>query len=391
MIFHRYGPYHCARMRAFAARGPAVAIEVVRKDTTYQWDLVDYSQDFRRVTLFPELMADEPRVGDLRRRLYRCLETEKPRAVAIPGWSTPYAFLALWWCLKTSTPAVLMSESTVLDRRRTFLGEAVKRRLLCLYRAALVGGRRQTEYVNLLGFPELAVVPGYAVVDNAHFGRLQVGGEAGPDTRQSFLVCCRFVRKKNLPRLLEGYARYRQEAGSAAWGLVLAGEGPEGDKVAEAIRTLRVDDSVCLAGFVQYDELPALYGGAGAFILPSACDEQWGLVVNEAMAAGLPALVSNRCGCAPDLVEEGRNGFTFDPYDAEELARLMLRVSSMSEDGRAAMGQASREIISRWTPETFATNLMKAVQIALNAPQPKATVVGRALLWVLIHRPRAFL
>ena len=119
--------------------------------------------------------------------------------------------------------------------------------------------------------------------------------------------------------------------------------------------------------------------------------EQWGLVVNEAMAAGLPALVSNRCGCAPDLVEEGRNGFTFDPYDAEELARLMLRVSSMSEDGRAAMGQASREIISRWTPETFATNLMKAVQIALNAPQPKATVVGRALLWVLIHRPRAFL
>ena len=180
VIFHRYGPYHCARMRAFAARGPAVAIEVVRKDTTYQWDLVDYSQDFRRVTLFPELMADEPRVGDLRRRLYRCLETEKPRAVAIPGWSTPYAFLALWWCLKTSTPAVLMSESTVLDRRRTFLVRRLSEGCSACTGRPWWGGDARPKYVNLLGFPELAVVPGYAVVDNAHFGRLQVGGEAGP-------------------------------------------------------------------------------------------------------------------------------------------------------------------------------------------------------------------
>ena len=389
VIFYRYGPYHCARLRTLSALGPAVAVEVVRKDTIYQWDVVDCSPGFRRVTLFPEPMADQPRVGDLRRRLYRCLESEQARAVVIPGWSTPYALLALSWCLKTSTPAVLMADSTVFDKRRTFLGERIKRKLLCLYLAALVGGSHQTEYLNHLGFPELAVFPGYDVVDNAHFGRLQPGGEANRGARQSFLVSCRFVRKKNLARLLEGYARYRQGAGSAAWGLVLAGDGPERDKVTEAMRMLNLDDSVCLAGFVQYDGLPALYGRAGAFILPSASDEQWGLVVNEAMAAGLPVLVSNRCGCAPDLVQEGRNGFTFDPYKTEELARLMLRVSSMSGDERAAMGQASREIISRWTPETFATNLMKAVEIALTAPRPKATLVDKALLWALIHRPRA--
>jgi glycosyltransferase involved in cell wall biosynthesis len=151
---------------------------------------------------------------------------------------------------------------------------------------------------------------------------------------------------------------------------------------------LGLDGSVRLPGFVQYDGLRALYARAGAFILPSVSDP-WGLVVNEAMAAGLPVLVSNRCGCAPDLVEEGRNGFTFDPYDIEGLARLMLRMSSMSDAERAAMGQASREIIRRWTPETFATNLMKVVEVALAAPRPKATLLDKLLLWALIHRPRA--
>jgi hypothetical protein len=85
----------------------------------------------------------------------------------------------------------------------------------------------------------------------------------------------------------------------------------------------------------------------------------------------------------------GRNGFTFDPYETEELVRLTLRVSSLSENELATMGQASREIISRWTPETFATNLVKAAEVAMAAPRPKATVFDKALLWALIQRTRA--
>jgi glycosyltransferase involved in cell wall biosynthesis len=386
VIFERFGPYHCARLRALAAQGPAVAIEVFRKDTTYQWDVVDDSQGFRRVTLFPEPMAGQPPLGDLHRRLHRCLANEQPRVVAIPGWSAPYARLALSWCLKTHTPAVLMSESTALDRRRTFLGERIKGKLLCLYQAALAGGSRQTQYLRYLGLPKTAVFPGYDVVDNSHFGRCQPGREAWAGPRESFLVCCRFIPEKNLLRLFQAYARYRRTAGSTAWELVIAGDGPEGDRVGGAIKTLHLTGSVRFVGFVQYEGLPAFYGEAGGFILPSV-SETWGLVVNEAMAAGLPVLVSNRCGCAPDLVEEGRNGFTFNPYDTEELARLMLRVSSMTKDERAAMGQASREIISRWTPETFATNLIKAVEVAMAAPRPKATLLDEALLSALIHRP----
>jgi len=389
VIFHRYGPYHCARLRAVARRGPAIGIEIVRKDAIYQWDVIERPDGFRRVTLFPEIEGNQPSLGQLRRRLYSCLDSEQPRAVAIPGWSAPYALLALSWCLHTATPAVLMSDSTRLDKPRPFVAERVKRRLLRLYSAALVGGSRHIHYCRELGFPETALRVGVDVVDNAHFTHLQPGGEAGQTALRSFLVCCRLVPVKNLPRLLEAYARYRRAAGSTSWDLVIAGDGPARDKLAGLMTALHLNGSVRLAGFVQYDELPALYARAGAFILPSV-SEPWGLVVNEAMASGLPVLVSNRCGCAPDLVEVGRNGFTFDPYDTEQLAGIMLRISTMSDAERAAMGQASREIIGRWTPETFAANLMKAVEVALAVARPKATLLDRALLSALIYRPRTF-
>ena len=103
------------------------------------------------------------------------------------------------------------------------------------------------------------------------------------------------------------------------------------------------------------------------------------------MAAGLPVLVSNRCGCAPDLVEEGRNGYTFDPYDVDALAGLMRKIAADGCD-REAMGQASREIIARWTPQTFAENLCKTAEAALNAPRPQANLLDKALLWALMWR-----
>ena len=81
-------------------------------------------------------------------------------------------------------------------------------------------------------------------------------------------------------------------------------------------------EDVLLPGFKQYPELPLYYGLAGAFVLPSLT-EPWGLVVNEAMAAGLPVVVSDRCGCASDLVRPGENGFAFDPCDIEQLAALL--------------------------------------------------------------------
>ena len=124
-----------------------------------------------------------------------------------------------------------------------------------------------------------------------------------------------------------------------------------------------------MPGFKQYGELPLYYANAGAFVHASTT-EQWGLVVNEAMASGLPVLVSERCGCAPDLVETGRNGYTFDPHDVDALARLMLDMASDACD-RAAMGRASREIVARWSPATFAEGFGGPSVAALDAPLPR--------------------
>jgi glycosyltransferase involved in cell wall biosynthesis len=139
-----------------------------------------------------------------------------------------------------------------------------------------------------------------------------------------------------------------------------------------------------LPGFKQYDELPAYFGLAGAFAHASTT-EQWGLVANEAMASGLPVLVSNRCGCAQDLVQEGVNGFTFDPCDIEQLAKLMLRVSD-SQFPISDFGAASRRIISSWGPERFANGLRDAVTTALKNPRPNFGVLDRLLLWLLLQR-----
>ncbi len=105
------------------------------------------------------------------------------------------------------------------------------------------------------------------------------------------------------------------------------------------------------------------------------------------MAAGLPVLVSNRCGCARDLVREGVNGFTFDPFDVEELARRMYDLAHGNVD-RAAMGRASREIIAGWGPERFADGLARAVEVALSVPRPRAGWADRAILRALIRLRR---
>jgi len=226
-----------------------------------------------------------------------------------------------------------------------------------------------------------------------------------------FLASARFIEKKNLPRLIEAYARYREKSGklkteklkagklglevsacqqvslsaSSPWPLVLLGDGPLSSDLRRLISGLSLVDFVHLPGFKQYPELPAYYANAGAFIHASTT-EQWGLVVNEAMASGLPVLVSNRCGCAKDLVQEGVNGFTFDPYNVEQLANLMVQISAFQIVRLSAFGAESARIIANWGPERFASGLKAAMEKALEVGPMKASLVQRLILKLLLAR-----
>ncbi len=104
------------------------------------------------------------------------------------------------------------------------------------------------------------------------------------------------------------------------------------------------------------------------------------------MANGLPVLVSNRCGCAPDLVLEGRNGYTFDPFDVQAIAEAMSRMAGSSSDQLNLMGQESRRIIANWGPDRFGRALQAAAEGAVRVGARRATWVNRLLLRLLMTR-----
>jgi glycosyltransferase involved in cell wall biosynthesis len=167
---------------------------------------------------------------------------------------------------------------------------------------------------------------------------------------QYFLYVGRLSGEKNVDGLLTEWTRYREQGG--AWSLVIVGAGPEtGPLKAIASASVFAKD-IYFAGHRTFRELPSFYALAECFVLPST-REPWGLVVNEAMASGLPVLVSSRCGCAEDLVESGKNGFVFDPSKEGALATLLTRMESLEPSALNRMRIRSLEIIENYTPEAF--------------------------------------
>ena len=251
--------------------------------------------------------------AELRRAFWSALEQTNPDVVAVNGWNNFGSLIAANCCLRRGIPMVVMSESSRQDEPRTWWKEVIKRRIVGLYSAALVGGQRHVEYLVELGMPRERVFTGYDVVDNDYFGRctaeiqnskFEFRNKRGLPENY-FLASARFIEKKNLSSLIEAYAEYRRRSEIAAkvpWDLVVLGDGPLRETLNTQLSTLNLNEHVHLPGFKPYDELPVYYALANAFVHASTT-EQWGLVVNEAIASGLPVIVSDRCGCVPELVQ----------------------------------------------------------------------------------------
>jgi glycosyltransferase involved in cell wall biosynthesis len=285
-----------------------------------------------------------------------------------------------------------MSETNGHDSPSTWWKEAIKRAFVAHCGAALVGGAWHRDYLTSLGMSPGKVLDGYDVVDNRHF---QTGAEAARKdpgrTRASlnlpsdyFLACARFEPKKNLHRLIEGYGAYVRQIGPHPWKLVIAGDGLLRPELEELTRGQRLEDQVLFRGAVDYQELPAFYGLAKAFVHASTT-EQWGLVVNEAMAAGLPVLVSQRCGCVSELVKDGNNGFTFDPWKVDEITEKLLQMHS-NPLMLQSMSEQSLDLIMNWGPERFARNLQRATQLAADYAPLNRMSLSTAVVQLLAFR-----
>jgi 1,2-diacylglycerol 3-alpha-glucosyltransferase len=387
VVFHHIGPYHHARLNAAADRLSVTGIEWSAKGYD-AWGAAETPARYAKISLFSEA-ADAYPASRRRREAFRwALEQANPDVVAVNGWNNFGSLAAADCCVRLRTPMLVMAESAREDEPRSWWKEAIKKQIVDLYSAALVGGQRHAEYLVELGMPRDRIFIGYDVVDNVYFARraLEIRNSKS-ETREKyalpgnyFLASARFIEKKNLPRLISAYAEYRQRsevAGSAPSDLVLLGDGPLRKTLNSQLSTLNLQAHVHLPGFKQYDELPVYYALAKAFVHASTT-EQWGLVVNEAIASGLPVIVSERCGCVPELVNG--NGFTFDPFDEQELAARLLEMASLSEDDLQRFAEASRRIAGRFGPERFAEGLERAASTAINVTQKRFGAVGQTLL-----------
>src|SRR6266550_2214129 len=386
VVFHHIGPYHHARLNAATDRLSVTGIEWSARG--YEaWGAPDSAARYQKISLFPEATDDHPQKSDLRRAFWSALEQTNPDVVAVNGWNNFGSLITADCCVRRAIPMIVMSESARQDEPRTRWKEMIKRRIVNLYSAALVGGQRHVEYLVELGMPVDRIFSGYDVVDNKYFcQRAEEVRSQKSEVREKyrlpenyFLASARFIEKKNLPRLIRAYAEYRETpelSGSAPWDLVLLGDGPLRETLNSQLSTLNLHPHVHLSGFKRYDELPVYYALAKAFVHASTT-EQWGLVVNEAVASGLPVIVSDRCGCVPELVNG--NGFTFDPFDEQELVERLSQIASLSDDERKSLSDASYGISANFAPKRFGEGLEQAARLALNRPR-KASLIGRALM-----------
>jgi glycosyltransferase involved in cell wall biosynthesis len=377
ICFTNFGPYHLARLRALAGRlrrdgDCLIAYEMASTERMYPWQSPRQTEPFDWITFFPNRVLESLTASECAAAIAAALNRDQPDAVGVVGYARPESMAAARWTRRNRHSAILMSESQAIDRPRTWWRERIKRRRLRKFDAALVGGPRHRDYLIDLGMSADRIALGYNAVDNAfyqgraNFWHNHAEGRQGLPASPYFLTVCRFAPEKNLIRLIDAFALYRDQAGpDHSWDLVLCGDGPQAGLIDTAIKRGGHAGSIHRPGFLQADTLTRWYAHAGAFVLPSL-SEPWGLVVNEAASSGLPLLVSNRSGCAPTLVPEHlkTTGAQFDPLDTEEMCQKLTWISSLLPAERQTMGLRAAELVSAWGPERFAQGTLEALELA---------------------------
>jgi len=291
----------------------------------------------------------------------------KPDVILCGGYSYLASWVALGWARKHAVPFLLWSESNQQDQRRGFLvTEFLKRQFLRRCDRFVVPGQSAGEYLSKLNIPEDRISIAPNAVDNCLFGvAADVARKKAGELRNAlglpsryYLFVGRLVREKGIFDLLTAYQRISHDLRSQI-GLVFVGDGPCKSELQQKASEI-TGGSIRVVDFVQRDELGAFYGLAETFVLPTYTDT-WGMVVNEAMACGLPVIVSNAAGCAADLVRENWNGLSVKAGDIDGLSSAMTRLGQ-DVNLRQQMEANSAAQILGYSPEVWATSVDAAVR-----------------------------
>jgi glycosyltransferase involved in cell wall biosynthesis len=289
-------------------------------------------------------------------------------ALLLLGWQTLAHVQILRAAWQIGLPVILRGESTLQRGSAGGLRASARRTVWLplrqrLYGAAfarvdafLVIGSRNRDYYRSFGVPDEKMFWAPYAVDNDWFTfpdddrtaareRIRSRLAVGPDT---FLVAssAKLIERKRPLDLVDAVASLR-DRGVDAHALFI-GDGEERAAIEQRATSRGIRSAVTIAGFVNQRELPSWYAAADTLVLPSDSRETWGLVVNEAMAAGLPVVVSDAAGCSPDLVRAGENGFTYVCGDVAELADRLASMVALGPEGRSEFGIRSRDIVTQF-------------------------------------------
>ncbi len=340
----------------------------------YDWTIVRESRD-----------ADDFSTGSYRgldvAGIGAAIEQTVPDVLLVPGWYSITLTRAIGWARVRGIPVVYRGDTnneTAPRGWRAPLWHLKTRGLLALYSSYLAVGRRSREYLTSHGASPPRIYASRAAVDNEAFAasaaphlqptaRLAARQRLGANPSDFVVLFTGKLEARKRP--LDGV---RAVAGLGPHAvLAIAGSGPLEQQVrAEAAR---LGVRITPLGFVNQSGLGEIYAAADCLVLPSDSNESWGLVVNEAMATGLPAVVSDHVGCGPDLVTAGETGEVHRRCDVADLVLALERVRARG--GRETMGDACRARIARYSFGAAATGLVAACQ----ALAPQAAQAARVI------------
>jgi glycosyltransferase involved in cell wall biosynthesis len=264
------------------------------------------------------------------------------------GWGSLSALLGILTCRASGIPFFLYGDSSFPPPEDTFARRMRARFLRWIFGMAtgfMVSGALNADYYRHYGADPARFFLLPWAVDNERFANATPGDREPlgiPRDAIVFVFSAKLVERKDPMTLLRAFERMQHRSRAA---LLFLGDGVLRQPL-EAYAREHGLDAVRFAGFVNQVELPKYYGLSDVFVLPSTYEPR-GAVINEAMACGLPVIVTDRCGSIGDIVLDGDNAFIYPAGDADALARFMDRLTDDSL--RARMAQRSREIIDTWT------------------------------------------
>ena len=303
--------------------------------------------------------------------LLRAISDARPDIIIAEGFFqwTP---AAIWAKISGGIPLVVAYERTMQTERNAGRIRTYYRKMVTKYVDAICcNGSLSKEYcTEVLGFPGERVITGSMAADTDAISQvLKHIAESDIITlektlslvRPIHLYVGRLVRSKGLQELLAAWKKYN-EISSTVGSLLLVGDGPERGILEQIVHEQGLVN-VVFTGNVDYSEIVPYYAVSDVLIMPTL-EDNWSLVVPEAMECGKTILCSKYNGCWPELVHDGVNGYVFDPYDSDNLAMLLKKCSDHREQ-LPVMGKSSHEIVQNYTPQKAAEAILRACQVAL--------------------------